>query len=829
MDQLPIFSVLEQVKKILREKSSLILVAQPGAGKTTQVPLALFCEPWLKGQRILVLQPRKIAARMVAAYMARLLGENVGQTVGYRVRQESRVSVRTRIEVITEGILTRMLQEDASLASVGLIIFDEFHERNLAADTAMAFALEYQEVLRPDLRIVVMSATLKAETVAPLMGGADILRCPGRIYPVETHYLPQKYNGNWDMLVVEITLRATKNTSGNVLVFLPGEGEIRRIKTQLEAAFENTLVVVHALFGSMPAVKQQSAIAAGGPQKVILATSIAETSVTVEGITTVVDGGLARVSKLSARTGMTRLETVRVTKAEAEQRRGRAGRLGPGICYRLWTEEENQYLRPERTPEILEADLTSFVLDIALWGAQDATSLRLLNYPPETAYNQALQLLFQLGAVNEKGVITRHGRDMARAGVHPRLAHMIISAKGMGLGKLACELAAILEERDILEGGCGNKEADIQLRMEALRQNETLGEKLINSNVKRRVTAEVTHLMRLFGVDDKQENDMDACGVVLALGFFDRIAQRREDGRYLLRSGRGAKLWGANPLLTQAAYLIITDLDDQGTDSRIYLAAGITESELMLHFREQIAEERWVVWDNGLEAVRARKCSKIGAIVVKESPLDPSQEELINALLSGIAQTGLMLLPWTPTAAQLRDRILFMREVEQGWPDVTDESLLQSLDQWLAPFVYGMRTRQDLARVPLAEALEGILTWEQRCELKEQAPTHILVPSGQRVPIDYSQTGGPVLAVRLQEMFGHRSTPCVAKGRVPLTLHLLSPASRPVQITRDLDNFWRTTYFEVRKELMGRYPKHYWPEQPQTAIPTHRTKPRSSK
>jgi ATP-dependent helicase HrpB len=819
---LPIEPVLPDLRAALGAACCAVLVAPPGAGKTTRVPLALLDEPWLAGRRILMLEPRRLAARAAARFMARTLGEPVGATVGYRVRQETRVGPTTRIEVITEGVLTRMLQTDPALDGVGLVMFDEFHERSLHADLGLALCLQAQALLREDLRLLVMSATLDAEPVAALLGGAPVVVSEGRSYPVETRHLPAAWPsggqaGRLEAVVARAVVDALASDEGDLLVFLPGAGEIRRVQARLAEAGVGLApgVAVLPLHGTLAQEEQDRAVAPGRPgeRKVVLATAIAETSLTVEGVRVVVDSGRSRVPRFSPRTGMTRLETVPVSRASADQRRGRAGRLAPGVCYRLWTEQEDRQLAARSTPEILEADLAPLALELAAWGVADPLELAWLDAPPAAALSQARSLLVQLGALAEDGSITPHGRRMAEVGLHPRLAHMILAALPLGLGGLACELAALLSERDILR----EADADLRLRVEALRR---LGEG--------RVATEARALRREFGVAPSGWGDVDASGLLLAFAYPDRIAQRRGGGRFLLRNGRGAAFGGDGQTLADVPYLVAAELDDQGAESRIFLAAPVSLDDLERHFGDQIEMETAVGWDRSVQAVRARRRERLGALVLRDAPLaNPDPGETVSALLQGIVGEGLAILPWSRAARQLQERLGFMHRHDPGvWPDASDEALLAALSDWLAPHLAGYRSRDDLQRLPLAEVLSELVPWQQRRELDDLAPTHVTVPSGSRIPIDYSDAAAPVLAVRLQEVFGLTDTPRVARGRVPLTLHLLSPAQRPVQVTRDLASFWRDAYFEVRKDLRGRYPKHYWPDDPISAAPTNRTRPR---
>lgn len=826
MGELPIDRVLTQLKEKLNEHTNAVLVAPPGAGKTTRVPLALLDEPWVAGRKIMMLEPRRLAARAAARYMASRLGEQVGETVGYRVRLDTKVGPKTRIEVITEGVLTRLLQADPALEDVAAVIFDEFHERSLHADLGLAFALESQAVLRDDLRILVMSATLDAAPVAALMRDAPIVVSEGRSYPVETRYLSKPVEGKLEPALAACIRQALVAEEGDLLAFLPGAGEIRRVERLLLEAGLGPQVRIAPLYGQLAQGEQDAAIAPGvpGQRKVVLATSIAESSLTVEGVRIVVDGGRMRVPRFSPRTGMTRLETVTVSRDSADQRRGRAGRTAPGVCYRLWTEQEDRRLAPHRAPEIMEADLAALALELAAWGVADPAQLAWLTPPPAAAYSQAVALLKQLGALGDDGAITPHGRRMAELGVSPRLAHMMLRAVPLGLGGLACELAALLSDRDLLRSRPDSPNVDLRLRVEALRGAGNV--QAADPAARRRIVAEAEQGKRTLGVPLEQRDEVNACGMLLAFAYPDRIAQNKGGGRFLLSGGRGGSFAGPQPLYGEK-YLVVAELDDQGADGRIDLAAPISEEQLHRVFADDIETETAVAWDRAAQAVRARKREKLGALTLREAPVEaPDPEQVLNALLEGIVAEGLSMLPWTKAAKQLRERIGFMHRVDPAWPDVSDEALLAGLKEWLGPHLYGLKSRDDLQRLSMAAILDGMLPWPQRQQLDDFVPTHITVPSGSRIPVDYSYPASPVLAVRLQELFGLRETPRIGGGKVPLLLHLLSPAHRPVQVTRDLASFWQDAYFEVKKDLKGRYPKHVWPDDPLTALPTNRAKPR---
>lgn len=839
---MPVDAALPALKEALTERKQAVLVAAPGAGKTTRVPLALLDEPWLAGRKIVMLEPRRLAARNAAKFMARTLGESVGETVGYRVRMDTKVGPRTRVEVVTEGVLTRMLQADPSLEEAGLVIFDEYHERSLQADLGLALCLQARELFREDLRLAVMSATLEAEPVAELLGGAPVVASEGRMYPVETRYAARRETGlEAEAAVARTVLEAlAEHGEGDALVFLPGAAEIRRVEARLRAALAGRPVDVAPLHGSMPQEAQDRALAPSpaGRRKVVLSTAVAESSLTVEGVRIVVDAGLMRVPRFSPRTGMSRLETVPVSLASADQRRGRAGRLAPGVCYRLWSEEENRRLAPTGTPEIREADLAPLALELAAWGVSDPAELAWLDPPPAAAYAQARELLAGLGALTGAGALTPHGARLLELGAHPRLAHMMLRAEPLGLSALACELAALLGERDLLRGDA-SRSPDLALRVRALRQ----GGAHADERVRERLLAEAAQLRRSLAsaaassapaaaspgsLRSGGADELAACGVLLGFAYPDRIGRRRGAGKYTLSVGRGASMPEGQPL-AQEEFVVAAELDDQGLEGRIQLAAALAEDDLERHFSDLMKEEELVRWDPEAEAVRARSVRRLGAILLRERPVAKPDPALVTAaLLEGIRAAGLGLLPWSRSARQLRERVLFLGRHAGGWPDWTDEGLLATLEEWLAPYAEGMRSRSDMQRLNLTQVLEASLSWERRSELEREAPTHVAVPSGSRIPVDYSDPDAPALAVRLQEMFGLPDTPRIAGNRIPLTLHLLSPAQRPVQVTRDLASFWRNAYFEVRKDLKGRYPKHFWPDDPLQAPATRRVRPQTT-
>ncbi|XID95952.1 ATP-dependent helicase HrpB [Paenibacillaceae bacterium WGS1546] len=828
---LPIDEVLPELKKALAGHRNAVLVAAPGAGKTTRVPLALLGEAWLGGRKIVMLEPRRLAARSSAAFMARELGERVGDTVGYRVKMDTKSGGRTRIEVVTEGVLTRMLQSDPALEDVGLVIFDEFHERSLHADLGLALALQAQNLLREDLKLLVMSATMEAEPAAALLGDAPVVRSEGRSYPVETIYRPQATGARTDEAVAQAIEDALREQDGDVLAFLPGVGEIRSVEARLRERTMLPSVRIFPLHGGLPSEAQDAALARlpRGQRKVVLATSVAETSLTVEGIAAVVDSGLMRVSRFSPRTGMSRLETVPVSAASADQRRGRAGRLRPGTCYRLWSRERQSALAPRSQPEIAEADLASLVLELSAWGAADPCELDWLDPPPAPAVQQARELLAQLGAIGkDDGRITEHGRRMAAIGKHPRIAHMLLRALSAGWGRLACEIAVLLGDRDLFRStGAGPLTVDLRARVEALRGS---GSYACDEGARRRLAEEAARLGRELGIEAEARlggggNELDRCGLLLAFAYPDRIGRRRDSGKYLLSGGRGAS-FGPGQALAREEWIVAADVDDAGADGRIRLAAAVPFEQLAENLRDDFVFERHVFWDTASLSVRGRERRRLGAIVLEEKPLARIPDDLaMRALMEGIRTEGLELLPWTKAARQFRQRAEFARRHGDRWPDLSEESLLGSLEDWLAGYAEGMKSRTDLQKLNVKEALESMLTWDQRRRLEDDAPSHWTVPSGSRIPIDYGDPDAPFAAVRLQELFGLPETPRIAGGRVPLTLHLLSPAQRPVQVTRDLASFWSNAYFEVRKDLRGRYPKHYWPDDPLEAEATRRARP----
>lgn len=835
MNQLPIEGVLPRLRAELAARRRLVLQAPPGAGKTTMVPLALLGEPWLEGRSILMLEPRRLAARAAAARMATLLGEQVGETVGYRVRFDSKVSARTRIEVVTEGILTRRLQQDPELVGVGLVIFDEFHERHLHSDLALALCLDSMEVLREDMALLVMSATLDGGPIAALLD-APVVTSEGRAYPVDVRYLARDPEGRLAEMAAAAVRRALDESEGDVLVFLPGSGEIRRAAEQLHGLPDG--IQVYALYGDLPLAEQQRAIVPSvqGRRKVVLATNIAETSLTIEGVRVVIDSGWQRVPRFEPRSGLTRLETVRVSRASAEQRAGRAGRLGPGVCYRLWGEGTQRGLIPFNPPEITSADLAPLALELAQWGVTDATTLRWLEPPPAGALAQACTLLTDLEALDGDGRITPLGREMAALPLHPRLAHMLVKAGPLGLGGIACDVAALVSERDVLRGPPQERSCDFALRLEALqahRRDGSNGARRFDADPNACAAAEraARQWRHLIGVQAPAGDTAEA-GALLALAYPDRVGRRRGEGggRYLLAGGRGALLEPHCPLVREE-FLVAADIDGAGDDSRMRSAAAVSLAELEQVLANRLTWREEVCWDGAAEAVTARRVRSLGALELESAALaNPASQALTAAMLEGIRALGLTVLPWDEDNRQLQARVLSLRHwfPDDGWPDLSDTALLARLDEWLAPYLDGVTRRTHLARLDLTAALKAALGWELARRLDEAAPTHLTVPSGSRKRLHYEPGQPPVLAVKLQELFGLADTPRIAGGRVAVMLHLLSPAQRPIQVTQDLRGFWERTYAEVKKELKGRYPKHPWPDDPWSAVPTARAKPRGT-
>jgi ATP-dependent helicase HrpB len=810
---LPIDEALPRLTAALAAASCAVLVAPPGAGKTTRVPLVLLDEPWAKDKKILVLEPRRLAARAASSRMAATLGEQVGETVGLRVRFGSRISKRTRIEVVTEGVFTRLVLDDPSLDGIAAVLFDEFHERSLDADLGLALARDAQQGLRPDIKLVVMSATLDGARVAALLGDAPVVTSEGRAFPVETRYLGRDARAPIERQICEAVERALRAESGSLLVFLPGAGEIRRTETILKERVHEGKVDVVALYGALNAREQDRAISPSpaGRRKIVLATSIAETSLTIEGVRIVVDSGLSRVPRYEPDVGLTRLETVRVSRAAADQRRGRAGRTEPGVCYRLWDEPQTNSLEPYTRPEILSADLSSFVLDLAHWGAADPATLSFLDAPPQAALAEARALLKELGAIAVDGRITDEGRKLRSLPLPPRLARMIIDAATEGSGVLAAMIAAALTER-----GLGGDDVDLRHRLDHFQRDRS----------RRAEDARAMANRWAESADAGNVKGDHSVGALLTLAYPDRIAKNRgAGGAFLLANGRGGMLDAASPLAREP-FLAVAELTGAAAASRIVLAAPIAIAEIEARFAGKIEDRDEVSFDPVSASLRARRRQRLGAILLSEQtkPVAPDPENA-RALAEGIAKLGIGKLPWTAAQLQLRNRVKFLG-VDQGWPDLSDTALAASAAEWLAPFLTGKTALSQIGADDLAAALDSLIPWNLRKRLDVEAPTHFTAPSGSHVPIDYEAAEGPKLAIRVQELFGLAVHPAIAGGRVPLLIELLSPAHRPVQVTRDLPGFWRGSYKDVKTEMRGRYPRHPWPDDPLKAPATRRAKPR---
>ena len=822
---LPIDAILPELKAVLEQTATALLQAPPGAGKTTRVPLALLDAPWRGDGRILMLEPRRLAARSAARYMASQLNEKPGQTVGYRTRLDTRVSAATRIEVVTEGILTRLIQADPMLEGYSAVIFDEFHERSLQADLGLALVRESQQALREDLRLLVMSATLDTAPIARVLGDVPVITSEGRAFPVDVCYRPLPRNARLVDQVVSVIREALHEQEGSMLVFLPGASEIRRVEQQLRGALGEQ-VLVAPLYGNLKSERQDQAIAPApeGQRKVVLATAIAETSLTIEGVRVVIDAGQQRRAVFDPNSGMTRLVTGRVSKASAEQRKGRAGRIEPGSCYRLWSESEQFGLADYTPPEILEADLAPLVLELAQWGARDPADVAWIDPPPAAHWHQAVGLLQWLDMLDADGAITDHGKAAWDLGAHPRLAHMVLVGRALGLGGPAAALAALLEDRDLLGAGAG---ADMHERIRLF-----YGERRDRTVDAARIKAVRQAAARLGGSpqsEDRMPSETEV-GRLLALAYPDRIARRRPGNapRYLLSNGRGAALRADDPL-ARHDWLVAAELDGRAREATIYLAAPVDMPVLEQDLSSHIRETEEAIWDDDRGTVIARRVRKLGELVLAEKRLTHIDPDLIQrGLVAAVRKKGLASLPWNDDSRQWRARVQLLVDTfpEDGWPDTSEARLLDTLEQWLAPFLPGLSRWSDLATVDLNAALSSLLDYPAQQRLQTLAPTHLTIPTGQRVRLDYSPDNGPVLAAKLQALFGWTETPTVAAGRIPVVLHLLSPARRPLAVTADLASFWRNVYPEVRKDMRGRYPKHPWPEDPFTAEAQQGTKKR---
>lgn len=837
----PIDHIIPQLTEAIRKHPAVVLQAPPGSGKTTQVPLALLKIMKPQAGRIIMLEPRRIAAVSAARWMAGKLGEEIGRTIGYSIRFDSRVSKNTRLEVMTEGILTRRILAHPDLAGVAMVIFDEFHERSLQADLALALCLDIRRALREDLKILVMSATLESEQVSGLLDGAPIISSRGQAYQVEDRYCGDNRTQSVTSRMTDVVRRALEETAGDILVFLPGAGEIRAVSEALAGTLNNRAmsdISIHPLYGDLPFAEQERAILPSSRRKIVLATNIAETSLTIEGVRVVIDGGLTRRLQYDPATGMNRLVTVPVSQASALQRQGRAGRQQPGVCYRLYSRHTFQSLIPFAPPEIAISDLSSLVLDLAAWGVKDPAALSWLDPPPDAAWQAARQLLIELDALDATGSITPAGAAMARLPVHPRLGRLLLKAADLDRPSLGADLAALLSERDIIRHPASSLPPagglDMSDRLHLLRQwrqDKTLG-RSADSFALRAVDATSRQLQRLMGKTGKSSGgkDGDMIPRLLLFAFPDRIARQREDdnGRYVTRHGRGVRLSarslpGANPYL-------IAMVADKGEKAEgvVHLAEPLTEKIIREELGHQIETLRRVIWDRQEGRMAATLEERLGKIILSAQPVNPPEEEVVSVLCEAI-QSKAVRLTFSREALQLQARVRLMNETYPGenWPDLSEDTLLSTPQDWLSPRLCGIRSKEKLAALNIASALAEQLTWEQRRILNERTPVTIAVPSGYHIPIDYISGDIPVLAVKIQEMFGLADTPAIADGKIKLLLHLLSPARRPVQITRDLQQFWSTGYPQVKKELKGRYPKHPWPDDPWNAVPTRKTKGRN--
>ena len=835
---LPIDAILPELCASLEQTPNAFVQAAPGAGKTTRIPLKLLDAPWREGGRIIMLEPRRLAARAAARRMVQTLGEPVGKTVGYRVQLDNKTGPDTVIEVVTEGILTRRLQSDPSLDGVAAVIFDEFHERNLQADLGLALCLDCQAGLREDLRILAMSATLDVAPVAELMGDAPVIASAGRAFPVETRYLGKppvdRFRDTLSPAVSSAVKQALRDETGSILVFLPGEGEIRRVETLLNESNLPDDVDVLPLFGALPQSRQDLAVSPppSGRRKVVLATAIAETSLTIEGIRVVIDGGRSRIPRFDPRSGMTRLFTEPVSLAGAAQRQGRAGRIEPGVCYRLWDQAGEGAFRKFSQPEILDADLAPLALDLANWGIRDPDALNWLTPPPEAALARARDLLRQLRAMDDQDRITAHGREMAGLPMHPRLAHMVIEGAKSGWAENACNVAALLTDRDIARrDGSNPVPVDLTLRVSALKGERT--SLSVNRNALGRTGALAKHWLKraprnVRDGDAPELSPDEQIGALVALAYPDRVAERRpgRDSRYRLRNGKGAVL-PAEDGLRDAPYLAIASVSGETRDARIRTAAPISAATIERLFGNDIRDGETAVWDGKSRSVIARRQKRLHALVLDDAPArNIPDDQIVHALLDGIRDIGLECLPWSREATEWLLRVRCFHLATGTGPDLSESVLLETLEEWLLPYLAGMSRLQHLKSLDLRAILQARLNWSELQKLDAQVPSHFTVPSGSSIRIDYTDPTAPVLPVKLQEMFGAIETPSIVDGAIALNIHLLSPAGRPLQITRDLPAFWSNAYPQVKAEMKGRYPRHPWPDDPLAAAPTRHTKNR---
>lgn len=831
--QFPIEEALPRLKAVLKENSICILTAPPGAGKTTIVPTALLNEEWLEGRKIIMLEPRRLAARRAAEFMAEMKGEKCGKLIGYRIRTETCVSSETRIEVVTEGILTRMLQSDAELPEAGLIIFDEYHERSIHADTAMAFMLDVQSSIRPDMKILIMSATPDIDKLSAITGNPPVVESFGRAFPVETHYMKHSSDKRIEEKTAEAVLSVLKKEEGDMLVFLPGKGEIRRTADILndKLRISGGDAAVHELYGEAPRSQQEAALspAPNNMRKVILSTSIAETSLTIEGVRIVIDAGLSRISGFDVRRGMPGLITVPVSKAAADQRRGRAGRQMPGVCYRLWTKEEEEMHPDFAQPEIVSADLTSLALELAQWGIPQAEELKFPDPPPQAHLKQAMSVLFMLGASDNEGRLTKFGKRMCGLPVHPRLSAMILHAEDRGLGTEACMLAALLEEKD---GGGRPEDIDLSDKWHNL-HNPRTGR---NETVNKRIFEQASRLQKIIGISVKESKGKelkgkelkgDKLGVLLALAYPERVAVRRSGRQYQLAQGTMVSIPESSILLREE-FLAVGDVDASGAVAKAFMAAAISKEEILELFKDILVTEVSAEWTDN--AVRKKEKLKLGAISVTEKEVPADDAEAAQCITGAFRKEGMGFLPWDKESRGIVERSEWLRlygmdkndPFYEGWPLLTDEMLMDTAEEWLSPYLAGVRRKKEIDLLAMSEVIKSLFTYEQLNFLNQQAPAFIKVPGGSEIRLKYDEGEKPVLAVKLQELFGQTDTPMA--GRVLVLIHLLSPAMRPLAITQDLRSFWMNVYPDILKQMRIKYHKHVWPDDPLKAQPTNRTK-----
>ena len=820
---LPIDSVLPQIGAHLASQNSAVLVAPPGAGKTTRVPLFLLEQDFCRTGKIIVLEPRRLAARAAAERMASMLGEQIGQTIGLRVRLQSKISHQTRIEIVTEGVFTRMILDDPALEGVAAVLFDEYHERSLDADLGLALALDAQSGLREDLRILVMSATLDGARVAGLLGKAPVIESQGRAYPIETLYVGRDPLLRIEEQMVKTIMQALNAQTGSLLAFLPGQGEIIRTANLLSDKLKDPLIDVCPLYGAMDREAQDLAVspAKTGRRKIVLATSIAETSLTIEGVRVVIDSGLARIPRYEPDLGLTRLETVRASRAAADQRRGRAGRTEPGVCYCLWEEAATGALEAFSPPEILSADLSSLVLDLAAWGLRDPYTVSWLDPPPLAALTEARLMLRQIGALDDSFALTDQGRHIRALALPPRLARMVVEAATQGQAQLAADLAATLVER-----GLGGDSLDLSERVERFGRDRSKRAQ----DARRLANGWAQQARRFANVpEDKTASSLDS-GRLIALAYPDRIAKARgKPGEFIMANGRAGYV-EAHDHLARQDWLAVAEISGRAASARILAAAPLTLAEIGQVQPEALLWQDDLQFDKASAALRARRLRRLGAIIIAEQNLAvPSTQAAANILANGIASLGIKRLAWTKAQKQWRDRVMFLRQAEgEPWPDLSDQALALDAENWLAPFILGRRSLADIKPEDLDSAVKALLPWDLTKRLEQEAPTHYEAPTGSQIAIEYETDSDPILAIRVQELFGLSQHPTLAGGRVPLTLHLLSPAHRPIQITRDLPGFWKGSWSAVKTEMKGRYPRHVWPDDPAGALPTTRAKPRGT-